>query len=934
MFNLSIAGRSDKEHFNDMWQPRTVDEGVEACTGSARGCGATTQDSSMAERSQSTWSILGNSTNNRPQFQSWSSFDSTRHHPQSINEMTNETWTLQGQPTTNHRFSHSQFHNGFPHQGNSNSSFFRSTPSNNAGIPSFLNNDTNANSVLVAARQRLLSELAQQQTAPMHHPNIIRQQSLLSETVASDIFGRTTSVSSFFTSSSSDFQLIRNSPIGNNTVAMNAPGPSELYRLIVAGPPQSASHAADPTNYWDSIIRRANDYPCEACFYDSNAGGHVYALHRLLRCNRGIDSLEENSYDNKDDDGHYRAPMSVIEAVMRACPRALTRKQAVVDEDALLLDASTRRRIRDRNHDNDDDNNNISNHGDNIDVDVIDDDNRERRRRLRPDNNEENDDDNDDAQTTSHRDDVRFEYPLAIACECYQEPEVIRLLASYLGFGDVVPAYRSEVFRSLDYVSLPNHVVRILLEEHPGCVIERGTNSEVTEGDDDDCPLEQVLFWWDDPDMMGIESEVQRYPNCDMADDLRDLYEKLRMMLYAAITGSMMGYDGPSGLNFQVFHHILRIVSHGRIGSVRIPNDFAHAALLLAKFIQSEHRAMFEERDEKGSLLLHIAVSGDSLLRQKEEVAEEVNTNVNDGEILQDENTDLVQEDDDNDFVENEELQRNAPGPLPPLWLVGAAHIRNDGDEDDSETDEVDSEADVEEGGEDVDASTTSSSDMEIIRLLLDQHPESIRLRDSQTGSLPIHLLLQHNPLAIDAIGLLLDRFPGSVTVPNGNGRLPIHLAIMHQSPTWTKILDLSHIGLDARDPETGLLPFQLAAMMPKLVPPTDDKADCQTTSSNGNEHDELESLTTCFRLLRMNPCLASGLAEIKPRGPQTSMEQQNMVSYKPRVTKLEEENEQLRQRVKELELQLASIQMVETDDDTNGCPSQRPILKKRKSQL
>jgi hypothetical protein len=913
-----------------MWRPRTVDEEVEsndgwnsskgsqaAFTGSARVCSATTHDSSMAERSQSTWSLLGNSTNNRPQFQSWSNFDSTRHHPQSINEMTNETWTLQGQPTTNtanHRFSHSQFNNGFPHQGgSSNSSFFRSTPSsnNNAGIPSFLNNDTNANSVLNAARQRLFSELAQQQTAP-HHPNVIRQQSLLSETVASsDIFGRTTSVSSFFTSSS-DFQLTRNSPIiGNNNT-------SELYRLIVTGPPpQSASHAADPTaNYWDSIIRRATDYPCEACFYDSNAGGHVYALHRLLRCNRGIDSMEGNSNNNnnnnnKDDDGHYRAPLSVVEAVMRACPRALTRKQAVVDEDVILIDAAIRL-IRDRNHDN-----NISNNGDNIDVDVIDDDNRERRRRIiRPDNNDDNDDeeaDDDDAETTSHRDDVRFEYPLAIACEFHQDPEVIRLLASHLGFGDVLPAYRSEVFRSLDYVSLPNHIVRILLEEHPGCVIERGTNSEVTEGDDDDCPLEQVLFWWDDPDMMGIESEVQRYPNCDMADDLRDLYEKLRMMLYAAITGSMMGYDGPAGLNFQVFHHILRIVSYGRIGNVRIPNDFAHAALLLSKFIQREHRAMFEERDEKGSLPLHIAVSGDSLLRQKEEVTEEVNTNVNDGEILQDENTDLVQEDDDND----EELQRNAPGPLPP-----AAQIRNDGDEDDSETDEVDSEADIEEGVEDVDRSTTSSSDMEIIRLLLDQHPESIRLRDSQTGSLPIHLLLQHNPLAIDAIGLLLDRFPRSVTMPNGNGRLPIHLAIIHQSPTWNKILDMSHIGLEARDPETGLLPFQLAAMMSRPVPPT------------GNEHEELESFTTCFRLLRMNPCLASGLAEIKPRGPHTSMEQKIMVSYKPRVTKLEEENERLRQRVEELELKLASIQLVERDDDTNGCPSQRPILKKRKSQL
>lgn len=917
-----------------MWHPATtVDEGMEskngwnsksqaAFTGSVRVCSATTQDSSI-ESSQSTWSLLNNSTIIRPQFQSWSNCDSTRRQPQ-INEMTNETWTLQGQPTTtaNH-FTNSQFDN-LPHQGSSNSRFFRSTQSNNAGIP---NNDSNANSVLVAARQRLFSELAQQQTAP-HHP---RQQSLLSETVASNTFGPTSSVSTFHTSLFSDFQLTRNSPIGNNTVAMNTPpGPSELYRLIVTGPPQS-SHAGDPTNYWDSIIRRATDYSCEACFYDSNAGGHVYALHRLLRCNR------ENSYDNKDDnkdnDGGHRAPLSVVEAVMRACPRALTRKQAVVDEDALLLDASTRR-IRDRNHDN----NNISNNGDNIGVDVIDDDNRERRRRIRPDNNEDNDDDNDDeeadddAETTSQGDDVRFEYPLAIACECHQDPDVIRLLASYLRFGDVVPAYRSEVFRSLDYVSLPNHVVRIILEEHPGCVIERGTNSEVTEGDDDDCPLEQVLFWWDDPDMIGIECEVQRYPNCDMADNLRDLYEKLRMMLYAAITGSMMGYDGPAGLNFQVFHSILHIVSYGRIGNVRIPNDFAHAALLLAKFIHWEHRTMFEERNEKGSLPLHIAVSGDSLLRQKEEVIEDVNTTVNDGEIIQDDNADLVQEEDNNDFAENEELQRDAAAPH--IGLDGAAQIGNDGDEDDSETDEEDSEADVKEGGEDVDASTTSSSDMEIIRLLLDQYPESIRLRDLQTGSLPIHLLIQHNPLAIDAIKLLLDRFPCSVTMPNGNGRLPIHLAIIHQSPTLYTILDLSRHGLEARDPETGLLPFQLAAMMPRLVPPTDDRADCQTTNTNSNENEELESLTTCFRLLRMNPCLASGLAEIKPRGTQASMEQQIMVSYKPRVTKLEEENERLRQRVEELELKLASIQMVETDDDTNACPSQRPIQKKRKSQL
>lgn len=413
------------------------------------------------------------------------------------------------------------------------------------------------------------------------------------------------------------------------------------------------------------------------------------------------------------------------------------------------------------------------------------------------------------------------------------------------------------------------------------------------------------------------------------------------MMLYAATMGTMVGYDETKE-NIQVLHHILRIVSSGGIGGVRFPNDFAHAVLLLTKFIQRVRSTMFEERDDCGLLPLHIAVSGDSLLRQNvskkeggidDKGAEEGGINSNGGDDTQDEN-DVPWEQpmdgvgvqaDDGDGIAQDEAQRRNNEPLPPQvggLLVGAQIlVEDEGDEEDSEVDYAAGEVD----DEDVDTSTMHS-DTEIIRLLLDQYPESIRLRDSQSGSLPIHLVLQHNPRAIDVIELLIDLHPRSVTMPNGNGRLPIHLAIIHKSPTWNKVLDLSPIALETRDPVTGLLPFQLSAMM--STPTHSDDEDGQT--STDDELDKLESLTMCFRLLRMCPCLASGLADVKPRRPQSLIEQQIMVWYKPRVTKLEEENERLRQRVEELELKLASMQMMETG--AIAVPSDYPHDKKRKS--
>lgn len=707
-------------------------------------------------------------------------------------------------------------------------------------------------------------------------------------------------------------------------------GPSLLYRLVAVPPPN------EPLP-WDLILQRAKSHPHEACVYDPNAGGHVYALHRLLR--------------RAGDNPSCRPPLSVVEAVMQACPRAITRKQAMIDEDELMDDgrvnASTNIRgwrnkianvdstpiwhsalhnpphndallhfvegggvpLNNSNAAHPHNNNGGQNHHPQG-RDIGD--------RQRP-NEIENDTDHDD---------VRYEYPLAIACEYEQGGEVIRLLASYTS--KAKPAYRSEVFRSLDFVSLPNSTVRILLEEYAGCILERGVNSEATEGDDDDCPLEQVLFWWDDPDMMGMEEAILKYPNCSMRDDLCVLWEKLRMMLYAASTGTMQGYDD-SKESFKVLHHVLRIACEGGIQDVRFPNDVTHALLLLAKFIQREKISMFEERDESGSFPIHIAVSGKGLLRQNEpstdigwngEMTEEGNDQERNGQHRNNAVEELAV---DGGFEANGGEHAAAGEVVAHEHNGGRQHgpvgaQQQEEDEDGEEDYEADDNAD-EEDDEDVDTSTGS---MEIVRLLLDQYPASIRMRDSQSGSLPVHLALQHNPCAVNAIEHLLDRCPRSVMMPDGNGRLAMHLALIHKSPTWTSILRLSPTVLETRDPVTGLLPFQLAAM---AKPVSHDDTQVQ----NGpDDQCELDLLSTCFYLLRMSPCLASGLADVEPP-PRSLIEQQIMFRCKPRVTKLEEENERLRRRVDELELKLGLMQMGESgvSATTSG-----PHVKKRKSSL
>lgn len=641
-------------------------------------------------------------------------------------------------------------------------------------------------------------------------------------------------------------------PVTNNNGRNSCPiGPSKLYRLIASPPP-------DAPLDWDEILHRALSHPHEACFFDPNAGGHVFALHKLLR--------------RTGDDPNCRPPFSVVEAVMKACPRAVTRKQAVVDEDNITDELSNS--ASDTDNIGGADGHIMPPQQQNNDNVPMEEDHDDDAAPQPPDEEEEEEEDHDD---------VRFEYPLAIACEWEQDGEVVRLLASSLQKTN--PVYRSEVFRSLDYASLPNRFVRILLEENPNCVLERGTSSEENEGDDDDSPLEKVLFWWDDPDMLGMEDDIASYPDCNMRGDLCDLFEKLRMMLYAAAKGSMTGYD-ENKTRFQVLHHVLRIVSTGGIHDVRFPNDFAHAVLLISKFIQREQVAMFQERDETGSLPLHIACSGQGLIRPSSVPEAESHTETTDNDADA-QVGDGAREDNAN--VRNNE---QAPDQL---------------EEEDDDDDEVD-DSDSDEGSERI----AISSGMEVIGLLLENNPNSIRLRDSLTGSLPLHLALQCNPQVVEVIEKFIDIFPLSISMPDGNGRLPLHIALLQKSPSWEKILRAYPAALECRDPVTSLLPFQLAAM--------------STNTSSGEAEDDIQdnedSLSLCFQLLRKNPCLATGLGKMKSR-PQSLIEQQIMARYKPRVLKLEEENERLQQRVKELESQLRSMTASTSED---------PKWKKRKS--
>ena len=70
----------------------------------------------------------------------------------------------------------------------------------------------------------------------------------------------------------------------------------------------------------------------------------------------------------------------------------------------------------------------------------------------------------------------------------------------------------------------------------------------------------------------------------------------------------------------------------------------------------------------------------------------------------------------------------------------------------------------------------------EIIQILLEAHPDSIRVKDGLTGRLPLHMACAQGVADVDAIQLLVEAYPAAVLILDGDdgedGRLPLHLAL------------------------------------------------------------------------------------------------------------------------------------------------------------
>ena len=107
---------------------------------------------------------------------------------------------------------------------------------------------------------------------------------------------------------------------------------------------------------------------------------------------------------------------------------------------------------------------------------------------------------------------------------------------------------------------------------------------------------------------------------------------------------------------------------------------------------------------------------------------------------------------------------------------------------------------------------------------ILEKHPNSAVLPNFQ-GDLPLHVALKAAKPWRDVIATLIDARPETVSAENTvNGRLPLHLAILHY-PSGSGVIHgiwkLYPEAATVPDPLTRLFPFQLAALPDKLRAPT-----------------------------------------------------------------------------------------------------------------
>jgi ankyrin repeat protein len=90
-------------------------------------------------------------------------------------------------------------------------------------------------------------------------------------------------------------------------------------------------------------------------------------------------------------------------------------------------------------------------------------------------------------------------------------------------------------------------------------------------------------------------------------------------------------------------------------------------------------------------------------------------------------------------------------------------------------------------------AATKTSITLNIVQLLIDAAPNSVRTVEDNNGWMPIHCLCRNNNvdeiIAIEILKLLVEKCHESVRRASWNGDRPIHYAAMTRSPEFCRVL-------------------------------------------------------------------------------------------------------------------------------------------------
>ncbi len=104
-----------------------------------------------------------------------------------------------------------------------------------------------------------------------------------------------------------------------------------------------------------------------------------------------------------------------------------------------------------------------------------------------------------------------------------------------------------------------------------------------------------------------------------------------------------------------------------------------------------------------------------------------------------------------------------------------------------------------------------------IIKLLIDAAPDSVRSVDNDAGSMPLHSLCvieKDEPVATEILKLLIEEHPELVRCVSGEDDLPIHLAVKAaKSLEFCQVLIEAYPGSERIADARGLLPLHLACM-------------------------------------------------------------------------------------------------------------------------